>query len=1273
VVTEAPANLIPRFIADKYQEHVTNGSFEGTALFMDIRGFTALTEELMAYGRQGLESLAQVMNALFTPVANTIHAYHGFIAFFSGDALTAIFPRPVPAIKACHAAWRVGELFRRAGNQHTRAGTFRLNVKIGLANGNVQWGIVPCGHKHVFFFSGNALQLCQAAQKRSGEHVVMHRSMRPFLGPGKEYHQGSEFVSVPPHSVIPEPTAYTETTMDREILRRFIDDNVLRAPPGGEFRRVASLFISTPMPHARAQIHRLMQEIAREVHLLQGSLFPMDSQDGSVIFPIVMGAPIAHEDDCRRALHCVQALRSRLDCPLHAGVSFGPAFTGFIGAQSRKQYTCLGDTMNTAARLMAMAPAQETYLTKTAVRMAAPRFQAVYFKRVSIRGKGRKMDIYHLPDRDARQKATPFSGPFIGRQEELQTLKLAMDAYLAAARPRGVIFLTGEPGVGKSRLAYRLMCIYKECATPFILQADRFSKTGFYAFSLMLQDFFPLPRHADASGREAAYTRAFNRLLPERANTGTGKGANARAREYIRLVLRYLIGLSKRDPLSGLGGMTRKQIISRALLAFFQSARKQRPLLLVVEDLHWLDADSRYALEMFSKAEIPIVVLATIRAQEMTQQRPLDFGPQWPCTTCRLKCWTADDIRAYLEKSLSAPVTKTFLQHVAARTEGIPLYIEQYLRYLRDNELISRGAYGFELRQGVTPELPPGLGSLLVSRIDRFPVALKETVQIACVLGQQFSSAVLTNHIDLAIQAIPDCHIDRERIRLWIQRAAEEDIWHMGAGSRYAFHHDLLREAAYNMQSRNRLRMLHLSAGICLEKQPAHEAFYRDMMFHFRKAENDGKALKYAILSAEYARIKKAFTQAIDGYTNGLELAQKIYGNTCSQTAFICYKLGWSYAQVNRFAIARQHLEAALDFYRQHPSAYADKLVWTYLALSIQYTNQGKYAQAVAFNEQAYPLCLRYLGDAHTAMAVIFNVKAVLAQVKGDNTEAYAYAEKSLAINRTLYGTEHLDVAASYNVLGYICMHLGRWQEAETCHRKALAIKQAIFGDFHYELALSYHNLASTLLQQGKLDQVEPLFQKALDIALHFVGENNLYTALTYGGFGSLYKRKHQYEKALSCYQRALVIRRELVSKQHPTIAVIYVNLADVHLEMDALAQAKTFYQRALEIQRKVLGKEHPALFKPCSGLCAIYLKKGRYRRALECLEHIAKDSRILRKQNNENKAAFHHLMGRVLLGMGKQKAAHHFRRAAGLFARLNKQTAARKIAASIRECPPKG
>jgi class 3 adenylate cyclase len=180
-------NWIPRFLHDQRRAGCFQGNFAAATLYADISGFTALTESLMQQGKEGAEILSEQLNRIFVPLVQTIHAHHGWIATFAGDAFLAIFPwdGDDALLHSAQAALTIRQLFQESHVLQTRSGASALSARLGLALGRVDWSILGQEHspEHLtYYFKGSAIQNCiRAEQHASVGEIVITQSLLALI------------------------------------------------------------------------------------------------------------------------------------------------------------------------------------------------------------------------------------------------------------------------------------------------------------------------------------------------------------------------------------------------------------------------------------------------------------------------------------------------------------------------------------------------------------------------------------------------------------------------------------------------------------------------------------------------------------------------------------------------------------------------------------------------------------------------------------------------------------------------------------------------------------------------------------------------------------------------------------------------------------------------------------------------------------------------------------------------------------------------------------
>ncbi|NDJ86706.1 MAG: adenylate/guanylate cyclase domain-containing protein, partial [Chloroflexi bacterium] len=244
-------NLVPTMIRERFRAGERTGSFEAVALFVDISQFTALTETLMQHGKAGAEVVTEVLNNIFNPLVGSVYQHGGFISTFAGDAFTALFlveDSDTPG-HAVFVADLIRRFFEENGDIATQFGNFQLGVKIGVGQGSVEWGILGRGDHLTYFFRGQAVDRCAAAEHLAERgHVVLGPETADSLAGRVALEPIADHFRLLGHQIDLPQRSVESGEPEVEALRPFLLDTVINMNVPAEFRDVASVFISFDEP-----------------------------------------------------------------------------------------------------------------------------------------------------------------------------------------------------------------------------------------------------------------------------------------------------------------------------------------------------------------------------------------------------------------------------------------------------------------------------------------------------------------------------------------------------------------------------------------------------------------------------------------------------------------------------------------------------------------------------------------------------------------------------------------------------------------------------------------------------------------------------------------------------------------------------------------------------------------------------------------------------------------------------------------------------------------
>lgn len=516
-----------------------------------------------------------------------------------------------------------------------------------------------------------------------------------------------------------------------------------------------------------------MTALRRVVESFGGSV-PQMLGDG---FMAVFGAPLAHEDDAARALHAAVALHAevaainrtneRLRVPgLHIGVNTGEVLV----AASREVggFSVAGDTVNTAARICSAAEAGQTLVGERTVELAGPGLRLGPARRRRLRGLPDLVPVHELLGLDAGEVARRPTGTFVGRRDALAFLHAELDEMVAARRSR-VVVVTGEAGEGKSRLAAEFLArragltVLRGRCTPYG------RRRPLQAIVDAVATYLGVTTDASREELRAAVRRAFGEV-----------GTDALAGRVA-----HLIGPSERRE-----GATSSPGDLAALRAVLAAAATTRPVVLLVDDLHWADPELVETVCAIDARPIdaPVLVLALARPE---------LEPPRPLPSRVLGALPDEDMRTLLADLLGVEPPEWLAVALLTRTGGNPLFLEECTRMLLENGGISRGADGIDADVTQVRRVPNSMRMFISARLDGLPPAEKRLMQRASVAGDTFARGVLVAMSDEPhLDDVLDSLVDRGLLR----RASNDD---------YVFKHVLIRDVAYESLARRDRSALH--------------------------------------------------------------------------------------------------------------------------------------------------------------------------------------------------------------------------------------------------------------------------------------------------------------------------------------------------------------------------------------------------------------------------------------------------------------------------------
>jgi len=818
---------------------------DASLVFVDISGFTALSERLARRGNQGAEELTQTLSTCFADLLVAAYADGGSLVKFGGDALFLLFEDDGHAPRAANAALQMRARLARSGRIATSVGNIRLRMSAGVHSGEVQLFRVGDSHKEVLIAGPGPSTVVAMEQTASAGEIVIspgtaarieRRLVGEPAGPGffllsrprivdHERFEHTETPDVAPSLGVPvalrDHLASAVEPEHRHVTLAFI-----------RFDGIDAIIAQDGPAAAAAALDELVRDVQAAVDAEGVTFLGTDAdKDGGKLI-IVGGAPLALDDTEGRVL---RAMRRVVDgqrrLPVRIGVNQGHAFVGEVGPSYRRTYTVMGDTVNLAARLMASAAAGEIRATARVLDLAASQFETTEIEPFFVKGKSKPIEAFLVGNRVRRRTRAVTDLPFVGRDEERWALTAALDAMRAGTGT--LVDILGEAGIGKSRLLREFLQEAAEMPVVTAYCETYESKTPYFAARFLLRGALGLKGVTTGAPGvlRAVVTENAPELLPWLPLVGA----------VVDVPVPPTPESSSLDP-QFLRDQTARAVVD--LLAALVPGQQ----LFVVEDAQWLDDLSAEILQAIAaRATTRPWLVVVVRRQDRGGYRP---GAE--ATRIVLDILDNAEARALLQSAAGDFLLRPDqLDAIVERAGGNPLFIEQ---------LAQAAVAGADV-----VSLSDSLEALVAAQIDTLPAADRRALRYAAVLGPMFEMARLA---ELVADEGGDAGATPRRLRAFVESASPGWL---------RFRNQIYREVAYETLSFRRRKELHARAGAAIEAAiDATSDRSGILSFHFLHAQEYQKCWDYSLAAAQRAKAKFANVEAVELYERALTAGSQL-------------------------------------------------------------------------------------------------------------------------------------------------------------------------------------------------------------------------------------------------------------------------------------------------------------------------------------------------------------------------------------------------------------
>jgi class 3 adenylate cyclase len=785
------------------------------------------------------------------------------------------------------------------------------------------------------------------------------------------------------------------------------------------------------------------------------------------------GAPLAHEDDPQRAvlagLEIIAGIRtfreqlqeeSGLDFNVRVGINTGLVMAGEIGSGQRVNYTAVGDTVNLAARMEQTAQPGTVQITANTHKLVAALFDCESLGQIEVKGKSEPIQAYRVLG--LKEKPSPVRGfetqglrsPLVGREMERATIAASLDRLLQGHG--GIVGLIGEMGLGKSRLVIEARA-GASGVTWLEGHTLSFGQTiSYWPFQQILRGWAGISENDDAGSSWLKLESGVRKLFGEETIDYL---------PYLASLLAFEVRGEYTERVKYLEGDAMGKQIFLTTRRFFERLARNRPTVLVFEDLHWMDASSVALLEhLLPLVEtVPLLIIGLSRPEHDTPGARLhelsahEYADHY--REIRLAPLSHADSARLIHNLLEIENLPLRLRElIMEKAEGNPFFLEEVIRTLIDTGSVRRNASSG--RWQVTAQIeslhmPDTIQGLIMARVDRLDEEVKQVLRVASIIGRSFLYRVL-KAITEASQGLDESLSQLQQTELIHEKQAAPEL-------EYMFKHALAQEATYESILLKKRRELHARVAQAIESLFAErlEEFYGLLAYHYAKAEVWDKAQAYLLKAADQAGQIAANAEALTLYEQAIAAYARAFGDKWDrrQRASLERKIGQSQARRGEIAQALEHLhraEAYLDYPFPRSQAGVRRELLQELAIQAGhrllprlFLNPGPKPDNVEYQEfllLGYELSYIYSFSDLEAFFLL-NVRSLNLWERLGFSEGIALSSTPFAII--------LDGVPAYGIADYY-------------HHRATTLGEQL--GLPYILSLAYYGMALHKVCQGELD-----------------------------------------------------------------------------------------------------------------------------------------------------------------------------------------------------------
>ena len=1155
-------SFVPDFVLNEFKKGNYRKELFAHVLIVDISGFTELTQLLMDRGSAGAEDLAIIIRKLFEPLITIIEQNHGFISSFAGDSFIAIFPdNEVAHIDFNNLTTQIIVTVENYNTEHHYDLSFLIGIKVGVGFGEINLDIFNSDYYSTYLFSGAGVDSAIAAIMKANRGEVNYS----FPVSDKYYATDQKIID------------YKDDIYDN--YNKFLPPILRNHDKIGEFRKVVSCFI---VVENTDQISSFIKRVMN-LSLRYGGYFnKVDYSDKGMVILVIFGAPKAFQDIPVRACNFALEVKNYKPNISHIGITYGEAYSGFVGSNTRGEYTVLGMSVNLSAQMAIQTKKNEILVDKYIFNKARKNFKIIMKGYRNYKGFHAKIPTYVLTSPKYINEFLSFNSKFIGREQQLLAISEKIHESTANVVSK-ILNIYGDEGIGKTRLIAESVNLlgkseyswaYMECDTVLKQNYNPLISFFKYYFKLNDSDDYLLNRNRVIKVIDSLAQNINNKTLIHELNSGIG-------------LIENFLGIKEfdNDNIDSEIIKSRYENTLYAITNIFRLMSLNLPTVIIIDNFDYVDPESYNFLQYFYPLiqDYPITIILMSRGKQtnLFEDLDLDYDNKIIKLSNLRREESVKMINSFLHDDLQdkIKISEKMMQKIVDQSKGNPFYIEQIVSYVKREQLLNEEEYLLV----DTFSIPDTIEAMILERIDRLDDILKKVVKVATVLGNKFDKRILQEMMG------------GNDISRFLAEGEIENLWYPTLEFNYVFRNTIYRDCIYRLMLVSQSKNIHKKALISMEKiyksnlyNHFEELIYNSIngdltdkaIYYLRLAIDDsvknhkhGSALNYCQQILTYMDEKQIKNEEImietklkevevnleesriDISNRDIEQLEKLIKPKSSEWYKLNYLKAKSLFIQEKFSELVSFTQNIITLYEG--SEYKIHLTIYYLD-SLRYLNRGEEFERISID-----LLDKYLdSDNDLYISRIANLLGVYYMEKSKYYDALHYFKLNMNLIESL-STGNLMASGAHNI-GMMTYHLGDKFQAKSYYLKALKFAEKTGNRLTKCRIMS--DLAMLEYNEKKVTEALALLTEALEIA-HLSHNTNQESRILYN-LSLIHISNDEYEQALiyALECKDIGIRMGNLRTQS------FVNniIAQIYIKIGKFSKADSLILENIEHQKKI-------------------------------------------------------------------------------------------------------